>query len=752
MLPSLPACVSALSHPPASPTQMAANRIGGPPFVWCSFYLWSVSMSARVQAVSLAQSRSVRTFDRPQDGQGRFQRISGYFGARCFGPEKMKERLPPEIFRRWLDIVEQGARPERSVADAIAHAVKEWAIEAGATHFCHWFHPMTGLTAEKHDSFLAFDNNGKAIEKFTGSMLIQSEPDASSFPSGGMRSTFEARGYTSWDPTSPMFLMDTPNGRTLCIPSAFLGYHGQALDEKAPLLRSMEAVNKAAVALMGLLGEQGVSRVTATVGPEQEYFVVDRAYVAARPDLAIAGRSLLGAKAPKGQSLEDHYFGSIPQRVQSFMEEVETELYLLGVSAKTRHNEVAPSQFEIAPIFSEANLAADHNQLVMSTLRKVAARHDLVALLHEKPFAGVNGSGKHLNWSMADNRGVNLLEPGSEPHQNLRFLAVLAGVMLGVHRHASLLRAAIASSGNDFRLGANEAPPAIISVFLGDTLTEIVEAFAKGTTAKGNTKDALIELGVDRLPAIAKDNTDRNRTSPFAFTGNKFEFRAVGASASISWPATCLNTAVADGLTQLAAWISEDSTGDRVLKAVRKALVESAPVRFDGNNYSEEWVQEAEKRGLPHARNTPAALTALWKPETEQLFSVYKVLSPEELHARAEVRLDQYNKRVEIELDLLTRLVDTQILPVVEREVREFSGSWRGRKLSDGLVKLEKLRVELGALLEKVPEGEAEKAAFLCGSVLPASFALRDVVDGLEAVVSDANWPLPKYHEILFLN
>ncbi len=706
----------------------------------------------RHEAVKTALSRDIRTFQRPTGADGRPQRISAFFGSRCFGADRMRERLPPDIFRRWQDVVEKGVRPERPVADAIAHAVKEWAIEQGATHFCHWFHPMTGLTAEKHDSFLAFDSAGRAIEKFTGAMLIQSEPDASSFPSGGMRSTFEARGYTNWDPTSPMFLMDTPNGRTLCIPSAFLGYHGQALDEKAPLLRSMDAINRSAGRLLSLLSPTGEhpGRITVTVGPEQEYFVIDRAYAALRPDLVIAGRSVLGARAPKGQSLEDHYFGSIPQRVQSFMEEVEVELYYLGVSAKTRHNEVAPSQFELAPIFCEANLAADHNQLVMSTLRKVAARHDLIALLHEKPFAGVNGSGKHLNWSMSDNKGHNLLDPGDNPSENLRFLAVLASILLGVHRHAAVLRASIASYANDYRLGANEAPPAIISVFLGDALTRVVEAAERGENVVLDP-GAPIQLAA-QLPLIARDNTDRNRTSPFAFTGNKFEFRAVGASASISWPGTCLNAVVADGMDQLAAWIEADASPDRVLSAVRRALTEAAPVRFDGNGYSAEWVQEAEGRGLPHARTTPAALSALRQQAATDLFTRQKVLSPEELRARHDVRLDQYNKRVEIEIDLLLRLVDTQILPAVERDAQEFSGGWRGRQLEAGLEAIIAARVELNRLLSNHVEGEEARAEWLCHTLLPAAQNLRAACDRMEEICSDERWPLPSYYEMLFLS
>ncbi len=725
-----------------------------------------MSSAARQEAARLATSRSVRAVPRPVDGSGRAQRLPEFFGARTLGMDRLRERLPPEIFARFSATLERGERLERAVADAIAHAAKAWAVENGATHFCHWFHPMTGATAEKHDSFLWFDREGRAIEKFTGSMLIQSEPDASSFPSGGMRSTFEARGYTAWDPTSPMFLMDAGSGRTLCIPSAFIGYHGQALDEKAPLLRSMDALSRAAGTLLSALGTANPGRVTATVGPEQEYFLVDRAWAGLRPDLLIAGRSVLGARPPKGQSLEDHYFGSIPARVLAFMEEVELELHQLGVSAKTRHNEVAPAQFELAPIFAEANLAADHNQLVMQTLRSVAARHDLAVLLHEKPFAGVNGSGKHVNWSMQTASGENLLDPGHDPQQNLRFLAFLAGTLLGVHRHAAVLRASIASHGNDFRLGANEAPPAIISVFLGDFLRRMCDAIAAGTVADLPAGQALLELGVARLPAVAKDNTDRNRTSPFAFTGNKFEFRAVGSSASISFPTTCLNVAVADGLAELAGWIAAEGGADAVMKSVRRAMQESAPVRFDGNGYSAEWVVEAEGRGLPHARNTPAALAALHTPAADALFTRHGVLTSDELHARYEVRLEQYNKKVDIEADVLRALVDTAVLPAALGELgavagqegqiralgaRSSAAEHRRLVLTDLVDGLHEARQRLDAVLAAAPEGEVARAEAACGAVVPAMQSLREASDALEDVLSDAAWPLPRYREMLYL-
>ena len=720
-----------------------------------------MSNRARIDAVQKAASRSIRTFPRPMDPQGRPVRVSAMFGARTFNAERMRERLPPEVFTRWTETIEHGRKLDRPVADAIAHAVKEWALDQGVSHFCHWFHPMTGSTAEKHDAFLWFDRDGRPIEKFTGSMLLQSEPDASSFPSGGMRSTFEARGYTAWDPTSPMFIMDSPNGRTLCIPSAFLGYHGQALDEKAPLLRSMEALSTSATRLLAALGES-MGRITVTVGPEQEYFLIDRAYAGLRADLVIAGRSLQGARAPKGQMLEDHYFGSIPVRVQAFMEEVELELYQLGVSAKTRHNEVAPCQFELAPIFCEANLAADHNQLVMQTLRRVALRHDFLLLLHEKPFAFVNGSGKHINWSMSDTKGDNLLDPGKDPQQNLRFLTFLAATLLGVYRHSAVLRASIASHGNDFRLGANEAPPAIISVFLGDFLTRICDGIASGDVSTLDAGQAMIELGVSRLPAIAKDNTDRNRTSPFAFTGNKFEFRAVGSSASISFPTTCLNAAVADGIDQIHAWITAAGGGPAsVLAAVRRALQESAPVRFDGNGYGAEWVVEAERRGLPHARNTPDALAALATPEAAALFERHGVFSHQELHSRFEVRVEQYNKKVEIEADVLREMVDTLVLPVGLAELGEARGqadlggaaTRRFRELQGRVEALDAARQALDAAAAKVGEGnEGEKAAGYCANVVPALLALRDAADAIEAIVTDSRWPLPKYREMLFLS
>src|SRR5438552_11280858 len=547
--------------------------------------------------------RPVRAFT--EDG-GLPGRTSEYFGINTFGVRQMRDKLPPEVYSKIVAAVRHGKKLDLDVAPRVAQAIKEWALERGATHFTHWFQPQTGLTAEKHDAFLSFED-GKPMEMFGASQLIQSEPDASSFPSGGLRATWEARGYTAWNPASPVFIVESGGVRTLCIPSVFIGYHGEALAEMTPLLRSSDVLSDKAIELLTLLGDKGVQRVFTTLGPEQEYFLIDRAHFAMRPDLVMGGRTLVGAPPPRGQQLEDHYFGGIPERVQGCISEVEFELYKLGVPITTRHNEVAHSQFEMAPYFEETDLAVDHNQLVMATMRRVALRHGLQAVLHEKPFAGINGSGKHCNWSMsvtadsADLDGLNLLKPGKTPHQNVRFLVFLAAVLKAVHKHAGLLRAGIATTGNEHRLGANEAPPAIISVFMGDMLTRMIEEIADGK-ASGTAEQQMIKLGVSKLPEIQRDNTDRNRTSPFAFTGQKFEYRAVGSSQSIAFPITLLNTAAADGIGEITHALRETlkktkSVDDAVLKVVREAFKESAPVRFEGNNYAEEWIKEAKKRG-----------------------------------------------------------------------------------------------------------------------------------------------------------
>ena len=702
--------------------------------------------------------------------------VSEIFGEKTFSTRCMQERLPKPVFEKLQDAIRRGQTLDRSVADVVAHAVKEWALASGATHFCHWFQPMTGLTAEKHDSFLTFDDDGVAIERFSGSQLIQSEPDASSFPSGGMRTTFEARGYTAWDPSSPIFIMDGPNGRTLCVPSVFISYHGEALDKKTPLLRSMKALNDAAMRMLKLFGNHKATRVVPTVGPEQEYFLIDRAFAALRPDLISCGRTLLGARPPKGQQLEDHYFGSIKSRVQAFMQETEHELYKLGIPVKTRHNEVAPSQFETAPIFEEANVAADHNQIVMEVMRQVARRHDFALLLHEKPFDGINGSGKHNNWSMMDSEGKNLLEPGKSPRENLQFLAALMAVLRAVHHRAGLLRASIATSGNDHRLGANEAPPAIISVFLGDELTRILDAIDQNThDHQDNTAERLIRLGIANLPEVAQDTTDRNRTSPFAFTGNKFEFRAVGSSASIAFPMTVLNTAVAESLVHVCEGIEAHKEkgmpfDQAVMNVVRELISETKAVRFEGNNYAQEWVTEAAHRGLPNLARAPEALEQLVRPESIEVFVNQGVLTEEEVRARYHIYLERYLKDVEIEVDTLADMARTQVLPAAIAHqgmlahsleaVSRLKGGKAPRTqtalldacteeiehLNQRLTSLEKLMAELESTEEK------ERARRYAYEAVPAMLEVRKSCDRLEEMVSDALWPLPKYPEMLFLS
>jgi glutamine synthetase len=731
----------------------------------------SPEVQARFRAIELATSRQPRKFDLPKDDLGRSLAVSDFFGQYTFGEKEIKGAIPKADFERFLQLTSSGQPLEKDLADKIAKAVRNWALEMGITHFCHWFQPMTGLTAEKHDAFISFQEDGAPIEKFSGSQLIQSEPDASSFPSGGMRTTFEARGYTAWDPTSPMFMMVTTNGRTLCIPSVFISYHGHALDEKTPLLRSQEALSTQATQLLNLLGDTNVKRVDVTLGVEQEYFLIDRAYYGLRPDLVLSGRTLMGAKPSKGQELEDHYFGSIPSRVQAFMQEVEFELYRLGVPAKTRHNEVAPAQFEIAPIFEEVNVAIDHNHLTMEVLKKVAERHNFALLLHEKPFAGINGSGKHNNWAMATDSGVNLLEPGATPHQNLRFLVVLSTILKAVHKHNALLRASIASTGNDHRLGANEAPPAIMSVFLGDQLSMILNKIKSGESIE-NAERAMINLGVAKIPAVARDNTDRNRTSPFAFTGNKFEFRAVGSSASCSFPMTCLNAAVAEAMSEMSALIKQrvKSGSDRdqaLLELVRETVIATEAIRFEGNGYSAEWVVEAEKRGLAHLRNTPEALHALTYPSSKSLFIEQNVLSDAEIQSRHHVNVERYLKKIEIEIDTMRTLVDSYVVPSVSRYLGEMAesaaslakvpGAERGpvesavKKTAELLKELAEKRSSMeSAYQATVAMGEEAKAKAFAEKVLPQMLTLRDVCDRLEVAVGNGYWPFPKYREMLF--
>ncbi len=721
----------------------------------------------RQDALQIAARRTPRTFARPLGMDGLPLPVREYFGSHTFDIPEMRERLQARVVDRFIASRQEKISLDRDLADAIAGAALQWALEHGATHFCHWFQPMTGFTAEKHDGFILY-GRGRAMAEFTGAQLIQSEPDASSFPSGGIRSTFEARGYTVWDPSSPMFIAQRETGATLCIPSCFFSYTGEALDKKIPLLRSMRAVEREALALCNTIGDPA-RHAHVTAGPEQEYFLVDKAWVALRPDLKIGGRTVLGQRAAKGQSLEDHYFGSIPDRVQAFMNEIEVELYRLGVPAKTRHNEVAPSQFELAVVYDEANVAADHNQLVMETMRRVADRHDLVCLLHEKPFAGVNGSGKHLNWSMSVSGLGNMLEPGAQPHENLRFLAFLSAILVGVHRHAGVLRAAIASHGNDFRLGANEAPPAIISVFLGDQLSAVVRELVEGQGNRAGLKQANQGLGVPHLPPILRDNTDRNRTSPFAFTGNKFEFRAVGSHSSISLPLACLNTVVADGLQQVRQWIEEAGpcTDDTIMAAIVRGFRESAAICFEGNNYSEEWVEEAARRGLPNLRKTPEALDQFGLPSARELFERHNVLSAPELESRHHVKLEQYLTTFAIEVDLLRDMVDQQVLPaaIEERTVLAADlAALRGalgtvdpaeeaplRTFSALLATLRLARQDLDRELNAANElDSAPRAHRYAGPVQQRIDEVRAACDALEAVIADHRWPLPRYREILF--
>jgi glutamine synthetase len=714
----------------------------------------------RLWAIREASSRSIRSVPELAGGA----KVMEAFGSNTFNADAMKQKLPKAVNQSLQETIRRGTKLDHSIANEVAHAVKEWALAKGASHFCHWFQPQTGLTAEKHDAFLTFDDEGQPMERFSGAQLIQSEPDASSFPSGGMRTTFEARGYTAWDPSSPIFIVDGPNGKTLCVPSVFISYHGDALDNKTPLLRSMEHLSERALGVLRLFGNTESTRVVPTLGPEQEYFLIDRAFYSLRPDLVAAGRTLIGAKPPKGQELEDHYFGSIKDRILAFMQEMENELYKLGIPIKTRHNEVAPSQYEMAPIFEEANVASDHNQIVMETMSRVARRHGLALLLHEKPFAGINGSGKHCNWSLMDSEGRNLLEPGATPEENLQFLVILMAVLKGVHERAGLLRASIASAGNDHRLGANEAPPAIISVFLGDQLTRVLDGIEKGEKG-GAAAMERISLGVRKLPEVARDNTDRNRTSPFAFTGNKFEFRAVSSSASISTPIAFLNAAVADALGEFEKAISARtakgaSLQDAVLDVVREAAVATKHVRYEGNNYAPELVDEAKKRGLPNLRTTPEALAELVKPEALDFLARTKVFSKAEAEARYHVRLERYVKDIDIEVESLENLVSGHVLPAAYKQLALLSSAGGAKtarasldRTSATVDELSTRMAELQSAAEKAGKiGDLGKHAHaLAEQVVPAMAAVREVCDRLEESVADEFWTLPKYSEMLFI-
>lgn len=690
------------------------------------------------------------------------------FGQNVFTQDVMRERLPKAVYKNLKKTIDEGLPLDPTIADVVATAMKEWAVERGATHFTHWFQPMTGVTAEKHDSFITPTDNGIVMD-FSGKELVKGEPDASSFPSGGLRVTFEARGYTAWDCTSPAFLKEEADVITLCIPTAFCSYTGEALDKKTPLLRSMEALSAQAVRILRLFGNQAATRVTSTVGPEQEYFLVDKSYFLDRLDLMMTGRTLFGAMPPKGQELEDHYFGSIKERVVSYMKEVNTELWKLGVTAKTQHNEVAPGQFEIAPIFETTNIATDHNQLVMDVLKRVALRHDMICLMHEKPFAGVNGSGKHNNWSMSSNDGQNLLDPGHTPHENAQFLTFLMATIKAVDEYAGLLRVSCANAGNDHRLGANEAPPAIISIFLGEQLSEILEQIEKGT-AKSSKSGTAMKIGVTTLPDLPKDSTDRNRTSPFAFTGNRFEFRMVGSSFSIAGPNVIINTIIADALKQFADKLegSKDFCAD-LEKLLQDTAKKHKRIVFNGNNYSDEWVKEAKKRGLPNIPNTPEALKELVKKEAVELFLTHKVFTETEIHSRYEIMVEQYVKTINIEALTMIDMAKHSIMPAATSFATEVAQSISAVAAVSSKIDvsaqtelLEELSTNLSSMnknvkaLEKVLESamsisEADKQAdAFREKVFAKMLELRADGDALEKIISADYWPLPTYAEMLF--
>ena len=704
----------------------------------------------------------------------KFVPVSQYFGEDTFSRKAMKEKLPREAFKKLMDAIDERKIIDVKTADIVAEAMKKWALEKGATHFAHWFQPMTGITAEKHDAFVEPCGDGQVIEKFSGKQLVQGEPDASSFPSGGIRATFEARGYTAWDMSSPAFIKRNGISTTLCIPTAFISYTGEALDKKTPLLRSIRALSKSAVNMLKVLGVKNVKKVYSNLGPEQEYFLIDMDYFFKRQDLVLGGRTVVGAPPAKGQELEDQYFGSIKERVSSYMHDVEEELFKLGVPAKTRHNEVAPSQFEIAPVYEEANLAVDHNQLVMDTLKSVAKKHRLAALLHEKPFARINGSGKHVNWSLSDNNGNNLLNPGKTPHDNIQFLVFLIATVRAVYKHADILRASVASYGNDHRLGANEAPPAIISVFLGDQLTQILENIQKGTVTKA-TNAEIIDLGIFSLPMVSKDNTDRNRTSPFAFTGNKFEFRAVGSAQNIASPALVINTIVAESLDELAEKIKakdNKNINQAVLEVLKDEITYIKPVLFNGDNYSKEWEAEAQRRGLPNEKTTPSALKAMITKKGLDLFEKYQVLSNLEVRSRQLIHLERYIKDLEIEVKCLNTICLSQIIPATvfyQKKLADAINSTRQalgnaasvtaeiellKKITDLINNIFATNRDIQQKVESANalHDEQKKAEMLSARVKPMMEELREYADALEILVDDDIWPVPKFWEMLFIS
>ncbi len=695
-------------------------------------------------------------------------KVSDSFGSNVFNDKVMRERLPKEVYKSLRKTIDTGTSLSPQVADVVANAMKDWAIEHGATHYTHWFQPLTGMTAEKHDSFISPTPNGGVILEFNGTQLTQGEPDASSFPSGGLRSTFEARGYTAWDCTSPAFLKeDSAKNITLCIPTAFCSYNGEALDKKTPLLRSMNAVCKQALRLLKALGNTTSKIVMPTVGPEQEYFLIDKEFYTKRLDLLMTGRTLFGAPAPKGQELDDQYFGAIKDRISIFMTDLDNELWKMGITSKTKHNEAAPAQYEMAPIFATTNIACDHNQLVMETMQKVALRHNLVCLLHEKPFQGINGSGKHNNWSLSTDDGINLLEPGSTPADNLQFLLVLSALIKAVDKHADLLRASAATAGNDHRLGAAEAPPAIISIFLGGELTDILYSFLKGEKISKKQKEFL-EVGVDTMPILPKDNTDRNRTSPFAFTGNKFEFRMVGSSASISGPNVVINTIAAESLDEIATRLENAKDIQTESKQIIKEIIEThGRIIFNGNNYSKEWADEAAKRGLPNIPSAVAAQAAFISPKAMELFPKYNVLSKDELEARYEIYLETYIKKINIEAGTAVSMVRKQYIPAVIKYSTMLGDSiLKNNTIGVSSTVQKKILMTIQSLLEETSELVAsldeknnqakqiedvtKKAQYYKDVILVTMSALRTKIDALEMYVDKSVWPVPSYADLLF--
>ena len=695
--------------------------------------------------------------------------VADIFGKDVFNDSVMQERLPKKVYRDLKKTIEEGKELDLATADVIAHEMKEWAIEKGATHYTHWFQPLTGVTAEKHDSFISAPLlNGKVLMSFSGKELIKGEPDASSFPSGGLRATFEARGYTAWDCTSPAFVRHDAAGATLCIPTAFCSYTGEALDQKTPLLRSMEAINEQSIRLLRLFGNTTSKKVTPSVGPEQEYFLVDAEKFFQRKDLIYTGRTLFGAMPPKGQELDDHYFGTIRQRIAGFMKNVNEELWKVGVTAKTQHNEVAPAQHELAPIYAEANVAVDHNHLVMQTLKRVACQHGMKCLLHEKPFAGVNGSGKHNNWSLTTDDGKNLLDPGKTPHENIQFLLVLTCILKAVDRHADLLRESAADPGNDHRLGANEAPPAIISIFLGEQLEDVMEQLIVTGEATHSIKGGRLETGVRTLPELAKDATDRNRTSPFAFTGNKFEFRMVGSRDSIAGPNVVLNTIVAEAFSEACDVLeSADDFSLAVHDLIKKYAAEHHRIVFNGNGYSDEWVKEAERRGLPNIGSMVEAIPALTTDKAVKMFEKFKVFTRAELESRAEIKYENYAKAINIEARTMIDMASKQFIPVVIRYTKSLADTVIAVKTAGAdasvqaetleevtklLIEAKEANVKLSKLVDEaalMAEGE-KQARFYHFDVVPAMEALRLPVDKLEMIVDTEAWPMPSYGDLIF--